>query len=359
MKITVIGAAGTVGSAISQWFREMGHEVIDIDLDNQSRLIPALEEADLVFVAILPTEAVPEMLQLASEHMRPNTLLVHGTSIENPGINPDRITGTGVGLCHLHLHFLPHKPLVRTLDGQPVSVSFYNATSTWQTWVIDQFRTTGARLYQFEPNQHDHITKVSQLIHMLVATTVFGVWNQLSPEEVQAGLLLGGPPSGLLNDSIIRTAMSARVIEGILLNHPHTIATIDACISVLQQVKSAVSKKEESTIRSLLTEGRNRFDITKLQKIDEITAEMVRIKNSLQKGYYTFHIPVDQSHSRILNDLYVTLERYNLDTTLAITQKHHDGSHTLTLSFEQESETTLVILEELCSRHNLVFSPKR
>jgi prephenate dehydrogenase len=152
-----------------------------------------------VFISILPIENVARMISEVSTFMRPGTLLIHVTSIENPvapnDINVEEVIKRGITFCHFHPHFRPESPLKITAFGQQITMGIQGTTSEkWQEWIKQQFIPFGATVHTLNPGEHDQITEISQLIHMITAFLIAIVLIAFPKSMVKKAMELGGWP---------------------------------------------------------------------------------------------------------------------------------------------------------------------
>ncbi len=218
MVIAVVGI-GVVGRSLVEHFTCLGHNVLQIERDSRLTLPEAVRRADVVFIVTRPIGAVGELLKIAASNMRPNTLLVHGTSVEAPHgeqVDLALMTEQWITLAHVHFHFRPEIPLRETLRGQHITVKTDVNISGWQAWLVEAFEPFQPFIHQLSDNQHDTTTTVSQLLHMAEAFQVARVWQNTPREELVRGLTIMGPPGRFLARSVLRTASGAGVAAEIL-----------------------------------------------------------------------------------------------------------------------------------------------
>ncbi len=121
MDIVIIGSNGCVGKVLVEHFTAQNHSVLCVERDSTLTVEQSAGIADVVFIVTLPIEGIASLFSRATSVMRPGTLLIHGTSVENP-VCPHDIDTTGavekgITVCHCHFHFRPEPPLRRTLFG--------------------------------------------------------------------------------------------------------------------------------------------------------------------------------------------------------------------------------------------------
>lgn len=120
MKVCVIGGAGRMGSWFARYFRDLGHEVSIIDLDEEKSKKVSLElgvrsvkdvkgtRADVYFICV-PTSAVVEVLsKINREVISTRATIVEISSVKSPLISALReLLGHGFSVLSIHPMFGP------------------------------------------------------------------------------------------------------------------------------------------------------------------------------------------------------------------------------------------------------------
>ncbi|GEM_PF-4998742 len=329
MIVTVIGSSGQVGRTLVNHFRECGQEVLCIDRDNELNLETAARAADVVFIVTLPIEEVSSLFRKACHVMRPGTLLAHGTSIENP-VSPGEIkvaeaVENGITVSHCHFHFFPQSPLSRTLYGQTVTLSTFGPKKDeWNAWLESCLVPYQPILYYLRPDEHDHITTISQLIHMYVSLLVGIVWSDVPRQTLEKGLLIGGPPCRFLVRSVVRTAKNGRVVRSILENHPFAIQTIESLERALAKIRLLVEKKDPG-LETVLGKTRSSILPHNLEKLDGSTEQLIRLEADVQQATAEFRFSAEKNQTGLLARILTEFDKRNVDKTSTIAQVTPDG----------------------------------
>ncbi|MDO8566308.1 MAG: hypothetical protein Q7S04_03945 [Candidatus Moranbacteria bacterium] len=341
MKTIAIIGVGVVGSAFAEFF-ECKHKVLRVDLDTELTLEDAARVADVVFIVTLPIEGVATLFARAVSVMRPGTLLIHGTSIENPTA-PHHIDTTlaiekGITACHCHLHFKPEIPLARTLFGQNVSISIVGKNEKiWGDWLEHEFMPFQPLLHHLKPGEHDNITVVSQLVHTIVTAVIGAAWQKIPSQIVTKGIGIGGPPCRFLIRSIFRTASAGKVMSSILFNHPLALAFIEHVEEALQELKNLIRKKDEASLETMLGAARKIFDQKKLAAWDESTSRLIRLEADMQKTVAAFRFPAEKNISGLLEKILHEFGKRGIDMTSTIAQVTPDGGCIIMIGVKENS----------------------
>lgn len=334
-KIAVVGAKGVVGSALMDFLSGLGHTVFAVDRDTELTL-DVVKLADVVFIATLPIEEVASLIKETAAMMHPRTLLIHGTSIEQPSapnqIDVDNVIERGITLSHLHFHFRPEIPLNRTLFGQNVSVSFQgDEQAKWSRWLETLIVPHGAIMSTLAPCEHDEITIVSQLIHMVIALVVGSVWSVLSQRKVTKGIEIGGPPSRLLTRSVIRSSSGVRVLASILTNHPFANRVLRIMRDSITEVSEAITNHDPIALEATLTDMRQVFEPAVLARIEQETAQMSRLEADMRQAHFTFRFIACDNQIGLLARVLREFDRRGVDKTTTIAQVDKDGGCTIVI----------------------------
>jgi prephenate dehydrogenase len=256
-KVAVVGAAGTVGSGLTNFFTEMGYPVKQVERQSPLTLEQAAAWADVVFIVTRPIREVAGLVNRAAAVMRRGTLLVSGSSVELPAgaetLDFQTLTVRNITFCHLHFHFRPERPLRQSLAGRQVSVCYWGDRERWSAWLEGLITGEGACLHTFNPGEHDTVTAVSQVMHMAVAAMVAQTWSELPPSAVRQGVAIGGPPCRSLTDSVLRTASGAELAAEILACHPQALPVLDKLSESLTALRHNIEARQEAAIAHTLS----------------------------------------------------------------------------------------------------------
>lgn len=283
MKIAIIGASGVVGTVLTEHFEYLGHEVLPVNRNSQLTLEEAAQRAEVVFVVTLPIEAVSELINRAATRMKSGSLLVHGTSIEYPK-EPYQITAQkaltrGLTFGHCHFHFRPEAPLWQTLAGQNISLHLEGPAQTdWQVWLEQQLKPYGPIIHQLKANEHDQITSLSQLTHMVIAFLIASSWQENTKPLIQKSLSIGGPPYQLLIRSLLRTTLNSRVVGSILVNHPKAEQLLDTLEHSLVKLRQLIAERKAEKITQTLEDARSVFEPDQLVERETTTTQLTHRK---------------------------------------------------------------------------------
>ncbi|MEK9151074.1 MAG: hypothetical protein AAB547_00395 [Patescibacteria group bacterium] len=352
MNIAIIGSGGLVGSALVEHFTTQGHSVLCVDRNTELTLEKAARIADAVFIVTLPIENVASLFSRAVDVMRSGTLLIHGTSIENPAfphdINTSHAVEKDITVCHCHFHFRPEIPLRRTLFGQNVSVSISGRDQgVWRNWLENELVPFQPLLHRLEPGEHDHITAVSQLMHMVVAFMIGTSWQQFPSQIVTKGINIGGPPCRLMVRSILRTASSGKVINGILLNHPLTLHLIAFFQESLKKLKDAIAEKNEASLGTILETVRNSIDPQNLEAWDASTKQLARLEADMRQTVATFHFTAEQNQIGLLEKVLHEFGNRGINMTSTIAQVTPDGGCIIMIGVKEDNPNVKEAMEAI------------
>lgn len=343
MKIAIIGAKGIVGRTLVEYFDHLGHEVISVDKDTEMTLEKAASLADVIFIVTLPVEEVASLVARAASFMRPGSLLTHGTSIERPisgEIKTDEVLARGITFCHFHFHFRPEIPLSRTLFGQHITISIQGVDATkWQGWILGQLEPSQPIIDRLEPGEHDQITSVSQVVHMVVALLVAKTWGAFPKAVVRKAIDIGGPPCRLLIRSVLRVGTGTKVAESILLNHPLTLKVIDRMIAALQDIRSVVLECRPGVLVDQLLGARSVVDQSVLKRFDQSTARLARAEADTRETNFEFRFSPEANAVGLLAKILQEFDKRAIDKTTTVAQVDPDGGCTIVVGVREMSET--------------------
>lgn len=342
MTVAIIGAYGVVGKVFVEHLKRLGCIVLEVDRTTALTLREAASQADAVFVFTLPISEVGSLVEEASACMRRGTLLVHGTSIANPSTGPidgKSVVERGISFAHLHLHFRPQAPLAMTLFGQHVTLC-YDGDEQWKHWleeeVLQPFKPV---THELAEGVHDAITRLSQVVHMIIAYLVSSVWWEHPPAEVVSGLEIGGPPLQLLKLAVLRIGLGAEVAANILVNHPSTLATLATVEEAIRSLRNAVEAGNIAQIVRVLQIARTEIiPADDLARHDDDTACLARLKADLAQPSYRFTFPPTANQTGLLVRVLQEFDLRGVDKTSTIAQVLPNGGCLIIVGVRERSD---------------------
>jgi len=342
MTIAVIGAKGVVGRSLVEFYRGMGHSLIEVDRDTEAVLEEASQAADAVMIATLPIEEVAALIERASKNLRSGGLIVHGTSIENPlapnSIDTNAVAERGQDLCHLHFHFRPEVPLRRTVFGQHVTVCWAGDGAKWKPVIEAPLEVAGAFIHTLKPGEHDTITSISQLAHMTVAALIANLWSKAETETLKTGVQIGGPPCRSLVRSVLRTGTTARVAASILTNHPQAEPVMADLQGALAELAGYAKARNSEVIALQIETARALFAPEELGTWDAETAQLARLEADIRKAHYRFVFSPEQNRVGLLGRVLAEFDARGVDKTSTIAQVNPDGGCTILIGVRETSD---------------------
>lgn len=333
MITTVIGANGAVGSSLVEHMSHFGHQTIVVDRETTRTIENSVPESDVIFVATLPLDEVPDLINQVASLAKTGSLIVNGSSIEQPRsshkINHSLLTSKRITLCHCHFHFRPEIPLRRTLAGQSISVSFVNDVhNKWRKWVRAQFLEFAPQWHSLEEGEHDDLTVISQLTHMITCFIVGNLWTKADSRLVKIGTAIGGPPFRLLLRSLLRTASAASVTSNILLSHPKTVELIDKVISSLTLLKQLIDEGNKDALTQEISSLRSLVETESLNEWDRSTNELIRLDADMSTCTIVFHFKPNKNLTGLLAKVLHEFDIRNIEKTTTVAQVNPDGGCT-------------------------------
>lgn len=345
MKLAVVGSKGVVGRALVEYFTSTGNEVLAVDRDTALTLREAAKVADVCFIVTLPIENIASLVAEAARVMRPGTLLIHGTSVEQPKndpINIRQVTRRKISLCHCHFHFRPEVPLVRTMNGQSITLSLVGqGQAKWKEWFLNQLNPYGAIITWLKPGEHDEVTTVSQLTHMAIALIVSALWKSLPQLVVKSGFALGGPPCRLLIRSVLRTAIGGKVVASIMLNHHASLSILRQIEQIVKTLRTMVENSDTILLEKLLQDVRAILDTDEQRAWDESTAQLTRLEADLRQSSFEFVFPPAQNRIGLLARVIREFDARAVDKTSTIAQVNNDGGCTIRIGVRELTQASL------------------
>jgi chorismate mutase/prephenate dehydrogenase len=166
--VAIIGAHGGFGRLLTRFFGDLGHHVLDVDVDTALRAGEAAAIADVVVLAV-PIDVTETVIAEVGPHVRDDALLMDVTSIKAAPL--------AAMLAHTHASVVGTHPMfgpsVHTLQGQRV-VLCRGRGDAWFDWVAQAFGARGLVVTEATADAHDRAMAVVQVLNHF-QTQVFGL----------------------------------------------------------------------------------------------------------------------------------------------------------------------------------------
>ena len=330
--IGIIGNLGKMATnVVVPLFEGAHYKVIGSDIKNPRGLTNAdvVQIADVVYFSILPISTVAPAIEQLIPFAKPDTLWLHGTSIQNPVKAPITPVLLRRSLAKKRvdvgfLHFMVG-PTVRSLRGQSVVYGFPRRlkTPSWEEWLINLLRPTKAHILKCSPDYHDELTTGSQVIPQLIALVSSHLWlqRQIPLSDV---LRMAGPPCWFQNYGIIRNLSQPDIVANILGNHPGTHGVIRSAVRILNSIARVCGKKG-NTLAKFTAKGLKALPEEELDRINKFTDWHIRLEGDMRGGAVCFYFPRKSNRLGLLVKVLQRFDREGLDKTSCMVQTLPNG----------------------------------
>jgi chorismate mutase/prephenate dehydrogenase len=166
--VAVIGAHGGLGQLLVRLFGDLGHHVLQVDVDTPLRAADAAALADVTVLSV-PIAVTEDVIAAVGPHVREDALLMDVTSLKAAPVAA-MLAHTRGSVVGAHPMF---GPSVHTLQGQRV-VLCRGRGDAWFDWVAQSFASRGLVITEATPEAHDRAMAVVQVLNHF-QTQVFGL----------------------------------------------------------------------------------------------------------------------------------------------------------------------------------------
>lgn len=156
--IAMLGAHGGMGRLFVRYLRELGHELLEVDLDTELSAVQAAARADVVIVSV-PMRETEAVVREVGPKMRDDALLLDFTSLKSEPIRW-MLDATRASVVGTHPMFGPG---VHSLAGQRV-VLCPGRGDAWLEWVRDTFEALGLAVTLTDAVRHDRAMALVQVL---------------------------------------------------------------------------------------------------------------------------------------------------------------------------------------------------
>ncbi|MEM7455551.1 MAG: prephenate dehydrogenase/arogenate dehydrogenase family protein [Planctomycetota bacterium] len=183
----IVGGAGRMGSRLRHELEQRGHDVAVSDRnDDETSLLNLVSVADIVILAV-PMHLQTQTVELVAPHVRPDALLCDINSLKQEVCEAMKSHGRSETLG-LHPMF---GPTVHSFRRQKVVVCQLNSGERAK-WFCAELERMGMELVHCEPDQHDRMMAVIQvLVHY--STIVMGRALSQSGITIEDSLRMTSP----------------------------------------------------------------------------------------------------------------------------------------------------------------------
>lgn len=334
--IGIVGINGRMAThVVAPFFRDAGYEVIGSDITDQNGLTneEVVLRADVVYFSILPIAAVAEAMSGLIPHSRPGTLWLHGTSVQNPVGQPIepllRDLRDNEKVTAGFLHFMVG-PTVRSLRGQSAMYGFVDSLhgsgqeSEWEHWLTGLLKERRLRYFKKTPQEHDALTKVSQVVPMLTSLLTGLLWSK---SEVPPGeaLHVAGPPCWLQAFGALRSLSQGAVTSEILANHPETLGALADIQASIEFIRVACGTKDIKRLQAISEAGLATFPVVESLEIKRHTDWHIRLEGDIRDGAICFLFSAAENWLGLLTDVLEVLDQFKLSKTSCMAQEEPTG----------------------------------
>lgn len=332
--VGIIGDHGRMAQSIYyRLFTEAGYQVIGSDSINPTGMNndEVVATADVVLFSILPLDNVAREIRVQIKNARPNTLWLHGSSVQQVRDDPigdallvqelkDR--GVDVGFVHFMI-----APTVKSLRGQAIVLGFPRelVNSAWESWLEDLLLSEKARVFRKTIDEHDELTKAAQLLPMLLAVATGMVW-QREGVDVSEMLKVAGAPAKLQAFGAIRSLGQQEVVSEIITRHPAGPALVRGLAEIFAELAEWVESKDVGKITSEMERARERIAEGDLHKVLSTTDWLVRVLGDLNGGAVGLKFSGEQNQLGLLAKVLSRFDEHGVDKTTTTAQRLPDGS---------------------------------
>ncbi|MEW6348513.1 MAG: prephenate dehydrogenase/arogenate dehydrogenase family protein [Thermodesulfobacteriota bacterium] len=236
--IAVIGGNGRMGRLFVKLFREAGYPVEVGDRSADQARLQSLAQHDLVVLAV-PISSMEHITQTLGPWTNPDGATIDIASVKE---GPVRFM-----LSHCRGEVIGSHPLfgprIETIEGQLVFIC-PGRSSKWISWYRSFLEAQGATVVDIEPDRHDRIMAVAQVLRHLVLFSLGGSLTRLE-FDLNTELPLSGPWScqlvGMLKHHL---GQSPELYAELALHNTHVSRVVEAFRATANELCSSYTNKD-------------------------------------------------------------------------------------------------------------------
>lgn len=251
--VAVIGGKGSMGRCMVEFFGDLGHATMVVDLDTSLSIEEAASMADVVVISV-PIDVTVDVIHRVGPLVRPDALLMDITSVKSGPLKAmmESCTGSVVGTHPLFA------PSVHSLQGQRI-VLCRGRGNDWFDWLWKMFHARGLVAMESSPQDHDRAMAVVQvLIHF--ATEVMGKTLVRLGVDIEETLRFTSPVYLMeLLMTARHFAQSSELYGSIQMSNPATPKVTAAFVDAAQSLQKILSDHDDDAFRATFEEVRQFF----------------------------------------------------------------------------------------------------
>jgi prephenate dehydrogenase len=236
--IGIIGGTGGIGRWFADFFKVEGYPVLSVGRRTGVDIPRIVEKCQVVIISV-PISDTCEVIERVGPHMKKESLLMDLTSLKAEPVK-SMLRSSVAEIIGLHPLFGPG---VDSMDGQKIALCPVR-TEQWLYWLKDILVRNGADIIETNPERHDELMALVQVLNHLNSITM--------------GMVLGRSGVNLAELKRFATPMFSTklaIMEKIFTNNPRLYAEI---ITLNPNIREILSLYGEtlSHVKSLINGGK-------------------------------------------------------------------------------------------------------
>jgi chorismate mutase/prephenate dehydrogenase len=252
-RIAVIGGKGGIGQRMAQLFRELGHELLIVDLDTELTAKTAAQQADVTLISV-PIDVTERVIAEVGPWVPEHGLLMDVTSIKGAPLAA-MLASTRASVLGTHPMFGPG---VQSFQGQRV-VLCPGRGAAWADWARLNLRARGLVITEASAEDHDRAMAFVQVLTHY-QTQVLGVALARMGTPLHESLRFTSPAYLMeLYVAARHFAQDPALYGPIEMNNPLTGQITRAFREAAQVVSDILERRDQAAFARLFEEVRAFF----------------------------------------------------------------------------------------------------
>lgn len=234
--VAVIGAKGSMGKWLCQFFSDSGLAVTQIDLDSNEEEKKKITSSNVVFFSV-PMRNLEEIAKDLSPYIAEGTLLVENCSVKTKALHTlQNIFDERFETLGVHTMFGPD---IKELKGKNIIITKTPASGEKAKTLENIFYKHGANIHHATIDEHDSATAFLQALCQFYAMGMAEALQQLNPETLSSIKHFITPNSERALFSVQRLLLQSPLLtEDLQTENPHATNARKKFIENLRNIDS-------------------------------------------------------------------------------------------------------------------------
>ncbi|MBT3464147.1 prephenate dehydrogenase/arogenate dehydrogenase family protein [archaeon] len=251
-KIGIIGGNGSMGKWFSNFFSNLGHDVIISDLGTKLSNKDVVEQSDVIIIS-LPMQIAPKIVKEISKFTKENQLIIDITALKEEIV--EKLLKTKSEIVSIHPLY---GPSLKSISGQTVVVCDVR-TDKWNGWIEKILKKEGAKIKEATPKKHDKMMSVIQGLTHFSLISLGHALKELDI-DIDESLQYTSPIYKIRLEMVGRILNQNPVVySDIAINNKNSKDILSVMMKSMDELKKIINNKDSEGFIDYFNKASNHF----------------------------------------------------------------------------------------------------